>query len=106
MAADAVPARKALPLEMQILHCERRLLERRRNVMDGTARVRRAMRARLASPAMLAGAAGLGFALERMTQREDTGEHGPVRDAQPHVDLLESALRLSRFVRGLSRIFP
>src|SRR5579859_3156506 len=70
MATDTAPQHKPAPLANQILHAERRLLERRRSIIACATRLRGAARAQAASPAMLAGAAGLGFALERMTGRK------------------------------------
>lgn len=103
MATDSVPQHKPAPLAIQILHAERRLLERRRSIIACATRLRGAARAQAASPAMLAGAAGLGFALERMTGRKPA-------DAEPagHAssDLFGTALKWSSLVRGLSNFIP
>jgi len=105
MATGTVP-HKPPSLMIQVLHAERRLLERRRSVMACTARLRRAAHAQMASPAMLAGAAGVGFALERLAARKP-GTQGTAEQAgHAQTDFFGRVLKLSAFVRSLSNFLP
>ena len=106
MASAPVPPHQPMSLTSQILHAERRLLERRRSVIACTTRLRRVARARAASPALLAGAAGVGFALERMTGREQAKEHAAQPDGHASSDFFHTVHKLSSLMRNLSRLLP
>ena len=106
MASATVPPHKPMSLTSQILHTERRLLERRRSVIACTTRLRRAARARAASPALLAGAAGLGFALERMTGRKQAKEPATEPGGHASSDFFRTVHKFSSLMRNLSRLLP
>jgi hypothetical protein len=105
MAPGTVP-HKPPALMIQVLQAERRLLERRRSILACTARLRRTAHARMFSPAMLAGAAGVGFAFERMTARKRATQDASEQGGHAQTDFLGLALKLSSFVRSLSKFIP